>query len=84
MAIMRPGLPANISPFWLNYFSVSEVVESIELAVDPGARLLVGPNDEAGGHLGVLQDPQEAIFALIRLNRVDDQANSDLDRRSDS
>jgi predicted enzyme related to lactoylglutathione lyase len=62
--IMAPGTP----PHWLLYFGTNDLDASLAAAVDHGATTLAGPMDVGMGKIGVVQDPQGAVFALFEGN----------------
>jgi uncharacterized protein len=52
---------------WLIYFAVANVDEAFHRALDMKARTLLRPMDFEGvGRVGLLADPQGAVFALFR------------------
>jgi uncharacterized protein len=61
---MRPdqkGMPPN----WMSYVSVASADDSAKKAKDLGGQILMGPFDVMEfGRMGVIQDPQGAIFSL--------------------
>lgn len=58
-----------VPPHWLVYFAVSDCDLSTERARVLGARVKVPPSEIPGvGRFGVLQDPQGASFAIVRLS----------------
>jgi uncharacterized protein len=64
-----PGQQAgsNAPPHWLIYFQVADCAESASQAKELGANVLFGPiHMENVGHIGVLADPQGAVFALFQ------------------
>jgi uncharacterized protein len=57
-----------VPPHWLVYFAVSDCDESAERGRSLGAKVKVPPSDIPGiGRFAVLEDPQGAAFAIIRL-----------------
>ncbi len=55
-------------PHWLVYFAVADCDASVERARTLGANVKVPPSDIPGvGRFAVLEDPQAAAFAIIRL-----------------
>ncbi len=60
MRELTPGTPPN----WLVYFAVEDIDAGLEKAQQLGASKLMGPIDIQIAKLGVLQDPQGAVFAL--------------------
>ena len=57
---LTPGMP----PHWLVYFGTDDVDEALTKAQDLGGAKLAGPIDIGMGTIGVVQDPQGAVFAL--------------------
>jgi uncharacterized protein len=57
-----------VPPHWLVYFAVSDCDASAGRARELGATVKVPPSDIPGvGRFAVLEDPQRAAFAIIRL-----------------
>ena len=53
---------------WLPYFTVEDCDKSCEKARELGAGILQPPKDIPGtGRFAVLQDPQGAVFAIIKM-----------------
>ncbi|HEY6184222.1 MAG TPA: VOC family protein [Terriglobales bacterium] len=58
----------NVPPHWLPYFAVADCDATLEKAVDLGAKSCVPPTDIPDtGRFAVVQDPQGASFAFIKL-----------------
>lgn len=66
---MRPSqAPPEVPSFWLPYFAVDDCDASVSKAGSLGGVVIVPPMDiEHVGRFAVLQDPQGATFAVIRL-----------------
>ena len=59
-----------VPPHWLVYFAVEGCDEMVEKAKSAGGTVLVQPTDIPRiGRFSVLQDPQGAAFAVIRLSQ---------------
>jgi predicted enzyme related to lactoylglutathione lyase len=57
------GVPSN----WMVYFAVADCDASAQSARGLGAEIVVPPTDIPGiGRFAVLQDPQQAVFAIIK------------------
>jgi predicted enzyme related to lactoylglutathione lyase len=57
---------------WLPYFAVEDCDRTVEKAKGLGAKVLAPPMDIPDtGRFSVLQDPQGAAFAVIRLLKPD-------------
>jgi predicted enzyme related to lactoylglutathione lyase len=58
----------EVPPHWLAYFAVSDTDATAAKAKDLGATLFVPPSDIPGvGRFSVIQDPQGAVFGIIKL-----------------
>ncbi|GAA0679238.1 VOC family protein [Kitasatospora atroaurantiaca] len=57
-----PGTPSN----WLTYFAADDVDSVVDVLVKAGGSVLKPPFDSLPGRIAVVQDPQGAVFALIR------------------
>jgi predicted enzyme related to lactoylglutathione lyase len=56
----------NIPPNWTSFISVAHCDRVATRAVELGAKVMVAPQDVPGtGRFAVLQDPTEAVFAII-------------------
>jgi uncharacterized protein len=59
----------EIPPNWMVYFAVADADAKAQKAKDLGATLIVPPSDIPGvGRFSVIQDPQGAVFGIIKLN----------------
>jgi uncharacterized protein len=58
------GAQENEPPYWLTYFGIDDIDAGLSKATDLGATKLFGPMDIGVGKIGVVQDPQGAVFAL--------------------
>jgi len=61
---MRPLDPPGMPPHWLAYFGVEEIDAALAKAKELGGEVLAGPIDIQMAKLGVVRDPQGAVFAL--------------------
>jgi uncharacterized protein len=60
---------AGMPPSWMPYFAVDDCDASVEKARGLGATIHVGPADIPGiGRFALIQDPQGAMFSIIRLS----------------
>jgi predicted enzyme related to lactoylglutathione lyase len=58
----------DVPPHWLVYFAVDDCDVVVERAREHGAEIKVPPTDIPDiGRFAVIQDPQGAVFAIIRL-----------------
>lgn len=67
MLPMPPMVPAEVPTYWLVYFAVDDCDDAAARAQALGATQLVPPMDVDAGRFSVLNDPQGAVFAIIRL-----------------
>jgi predicted enzyme related to lactoylglutathione lyase len=61
---MRAADPPGTPPHWLVYFGVANTAESLAKAGELGGTALAGPIDIQVAEIGVVADPQGAIFAI--------------------
>lgn len=64
---MSPMVPAEVASYWLAYFAVADVDASYRMALDLGAREMLGPQDSPGGRFAIVSDPQGATFGLLAM-----------------
>jgi predicted enzyme related to lactoylglutathione lyase len=58
----------NIPPHWLTYFAVDDCDTKVKKATELGASVMKPADDIPGvGRFAILQDPQAAVFAIIKL-----------------
>ena len=58
----------NIPPHWLTYFAVDDCDAKVKKATELGASVMKPAADIPGvGRFAILQDPQAAVFAIIKL-----------------
>ncbi len=57
---MPPGTP----PHWLAYFGAPDIDAALARAVELGGKVLAGPIEVPMAKIGVVQDPQGAVFAI--------------------
>jgi hypothetical protein len=60
--------PADVSSYWMVYFTVDDVDGSFQKALELGAREMVAPQDMPGGRFAIVSDPQGATFGLLNLS----------------
>lgn len=59
----------EIPPNWLVYFAVDDTDAKLQKANELGAKTIVPAMEIPGvGRFGVIQDPQGAVFGIIKLN----------------
>jgi uncharacterized protein len=61
---MRPVMPPGTPPGWLVYFGIADIAAGLEKVSELGGTQLMGPMQIGMGTIGVVQDPQGAVFAL--------------------
>ncbi|RMG61620.1 MAG: VOC family protein, partial [Calditrichaeota bacterium] len=58
----------DVPSHWLVYFAVEDCDATVKTAQSLGGQVLVSPSDIPGvGRFAILQDPQGAVFAIIKL-----------------
>jgi len=62
---MMPVREGGPPPFWIPYFAVASLDDTIAAAKGAGGQLHAGPMDVPVGRIAVLADPQGAFFALF-------------------
>ncbi|WP_236794589.1 VOC family protein [Amycolatopsis sp. GM8] len=65
---MGDQFPADMPPFWLPYFAVSDADATAAATSRLGGRVMMEPADMEVGRFAVLGDPAGASFGVIRLN----------------
>jgi len=64
---MRPA--AETEPtYWLVYLGADDIDSTMEKATELGGNGLLGPMDIGVGKIGVVQDPQGAVFGVYAGN----------------
>jgi predicted enzyme related to lactoylglutathione lyase len=59
----------EVPPHWLVYFAVDDCDAKAQKATELGAKIFAPPADIPGiGRFSILQDPQGAVFAIIKLD----------------
>ncbi len=61
---LRPPAPPDTPPFWLVYFATGDLDASLSQVGELGGNVVVGATDIGIAKIGVVQDPQGAVFAL--------------------
>jgi predicted enzyme related to lactoylglutathione lyase len=61
---IRPVTPAGTPSHWLVYFGVEEIDVALAQVGELGGTVLAGPIDIDIARIGIVQDPQGAVFAL--------------------
>lgn len=67
MLAMPPMVPAEVPTFWLVYFAVDDCDTAVARAEELGGTLVMPPMEVPAGRFALLQDPQGAMFCVIRL-----------------
>jgi uncharacterized protein len=63
---MGDRYPPQVPPHWLVYFTVTDCDASAAKAQQLGGQVLVPPMDVEPGRFAVIQDPQGAVFGIIK------------------
>jgi predicted enzyme related to lactoylglutathione lyase len=67
MTVMPPGMPDEVPPHWLVYFSVADCDAAVSRAQELGGSVTMEPMEAPEvGRFAVVADPQGAQFAVIR------------------
>jgi hypothetical protein len=61
---IRPPMPPGTPPFWLVYFATEDLDATLAKVSELGGNMLMGNTDIGIARIGVVQDPQGAVFAL--------------------
>jgi predicted enzyme related to lactoylglutathione lyase len=61
---IRPTMPPDSPPFWLVYFAVEDLDRTLTKVGELGGNVILGSTDIGLAKIGVVQDPQGAVFAL--------------------
>ncbi len=65
--MQMPEELGDVPPHWMVYFAVADCDRSVDQAAGLGARIQVPPtNIEGVGRFAVVQDPQGAVFSVIK------------------
>ena len=64
---MMPMVPAEVPSYWMVYFIVADVDEGFRRALELGATEVVAPAAMPGGHFAIVNDPQGAMFGLLKM-----------------
>jgi predicted enzyme related to lactoylglutathione lyase len=57
----------EIPPHWMVYFAVSDADATVERVSQAGGKSQMPPFDTPVGRIGIVADPQGAVFTLIQL-----------------
>jgi predicted enzyme related to lactoylglutathione lyase len=60
-------VPAEVPSYWMVYFTVDDVDDTYQRAIDSGAREMMSPVDFPGGRYAIVGDPQGAAFGLMKM-----------------
>lgn len=64
---MNDQWPAHVPSHWMVYFAVDDTDATASRAAELGGSVSVPPTDIPPGRLAVLNDPQGAVFSVIRM-----------------
>ena len=65
---MQSVIPAEVPSYWMIYFNVADLDDAFKRAVDLGATEVVPPTAMPGGHFSIINDPQGAMFGLLKMD----------------
>ena len=65
---MMPMVPAEVPSYWMVYFNVDDVDAAFQRALGLGAVEMVSPSPMPGGRFAIVNDPQGAMFGLLKLD----------------
>ncbi|WP_327065170.1 VOC family protein [Kitasatospora sp. NBC_01250] len=65
------GLPPGTPSHWLTYFAVDDTDSTVDALIRAGGNVLKPPFDMMAGRMAIVQDPQGATFAVIKVNATD-------------
>lgn len=64
---MQPMVPAEVPSYWMVYFNVADVDAAFQKALGLGATEMVSPSPMPGGRFAIVNDPQGAMFGLLKI-----------------
>ena len=64
---MNSMVPAEVPSYWMVYFNVDDVDKAFNKATDGGGQEMLAPQEFPGGRFAILQDPQGAMFGLLKM-----------------
>ena len=64
---MMPTVPAEVPSYWMAYFNVADVDDAFKRALDLGGTEVVAPSPMPGGRFAIVNDPQGAMFGLLKI-----------------
>jgi len=63
-----PDMPADMPPFWLVYFLVSDIGASTSKVTELGGAVQKPPATYPGGRFSIVSEPSGAVFALMQMD----------------
>jgi predicted enzyme related to lactoylglutathione lyase len=66
---MMPEMPDDVPPHWMAYFAVDDTEAACQRVTDGGGAVRQPPMDTPYGRMAVVQDPQGAVFSVIKLSQ---------------
>jgi predicted enzyme related to lactoylglutathione lyase len=60
--------PTDSTAHWATYITVNDVDEAASKVEPAGGTVIVPPTDMGPGRFAVLQDPQGAVFSVIKMS----------------
>lgn len=61
----------DLPPHWGVYFAVDDTDDTVSRTRELGGQLIAGPMDSPYGRFAVLQDPEGAVFSVVKLEMPD-------------
>jgi hypothetical protein len=68
MMPMDESWPAAVPAHWMVYFAVDDTDATAAKAAELGGQVSVPPTDIPPGRFAVLNDPQGAVFSVLKMN----------------
>ena len=65
LATTPPEVPADAPSYWATCFAVADADAAVQVATEAGGSVVFGPVDSPNGRIGVLSDPQGAVFSVM-------------------
>jgi predicted enzyme related to lactoylglutathione lyase len=65
---MSSEIPAEVPPHWMNYFAAPDVDALTERVSELGGRVMMPARDFPGGRFAIVQDPQGAVFGILKMD----------------
>lgn len=63
---VMPGTPEDVPAHWMTYFAVDDADAFAASVTEHGGAVVSGPFDTPFGRIGVVRDPQGALFSIMQ------------------